>query len=107
MPNVTEENYGGGATLESLRTSYAPAAIAPGSSPGIAAEWWPVTESQARYGISPSTVRRLVAEERVEAVKCGAKVLINDGSMNHYVAGLPRAVIKRDDRSAKLAGRAA
>ena len=62
---------------------------------------------QARYGVSPSTTRRLVGEQLVEARKAGSRLLINDDSMDRYLASLPRAVIKRDNRSAKLAGRAA
>jgi hypothetical protein len=70
-----------------------------------AAKWWPIGESDLRYGISQSTVRRLVAEQVVIARKIGSRMIINDRSMEHYVISLPRAVIKPDDRSAKLARR--
>jgi hypothetical protein len=74
---------------------------------GIAAKWWPISESQSRYGISPSTMRRLVAERLVEARKVGTRTLVNDDSADRCMAAQPRAVIKPDDRSAKLARRAA
>lgn len=72
----------------------------------IAVEWWPIAQSKRRYGFSRSTTNRLVAEQLVEARKLGSLTLINDGSMRRYMASLPRAVIKPDDRSAKLARRA-
>jgi hypothetical protein len=74
---------------------------------GIAAKWWPISESQSRYGISPSTMRRLVAERLVEARKVGTRTLVNDDSADRYMAAQPPAVIAPDDRSAKLARRAA
>lgn len=72
----------------------------------IASEWWPIAESKRRRGISRSTMNRLVAERLIEARKLGSRTLINDASVDRYMAGLPRAVIKPDDRSARLAGRA-
>jgi hypothetical protein len=75
--------------------------------PVIKAKWWPITESRPRYGVSPSTTRRLVGEELVEARKIGTRMLINDDSMGRYMNSQPRPCIKRDDRSAKLARRAA
>lgn len=75
--------------------------------PSFKAKWWPITESQIRYGVSPSTTRRLVGEQLVEARKVGTRTLINDDSMGSYIAAQPRPSIKPDDRSAKLARRAA
>jgi hypothetical protein len=75
--------------------------------PGIAAKWWPIGESDLRYGISSSTTRRFVAEGLVEARKVGSRTLVNDDSMGRCMAAQPPAVIKPDDRSAKLARRAA
>jgi hypothetical protein len=69
----------------------------------ITAEWWPIGQSKRRYGFSRSTTNRLVAEELVEARKLGSLTLINDGSVRRYMASLPRASIKRDGRSARLA----
>jgi hypothetical protein len=74
--------------------------------PGIVATWWPITESQARKGISPSTMRRFIAEGLVEARKVGSRTLVNDDSADRCIAAQPPAVIKPDDRSAKLARRA-
>jgi hypothetical protein len=71
----------------------------------IAARWWPITESQSRYGVSPSTTRRLVAEGLIEARKVGARTLIDDISMDRYVVNQPRHSIRPDVRSAKLARR--
>jgi excisionase family DNA binding protein len=65
--------------------------------------WWPLTQSQARYGISRSTIYRLIAEHLIEARKVGKLVLVNDDSMDRYIASQPMATIKSDDRSAKLA----
>jgi hypothetical protein len=73
----------------------------------IQAKWWPISESQLRYGISPSTMRRLVAERLVEARKVGTRMLVNDDSADRYMAAQPPAVITPDDRSARLARRAA
>ena len=73
----------------------------------IAAKWWPITESQARYGVSPSTARRLVANGQVDARKVGTRMLINDASMDRCMSAQPRPSIKADDRSAKLAHAAA
>lgn len=69
----------------------------------IAARWWSVVQAQARYGISPSTVRRLVAEQLVEGRKLGSKLLISDDSMHRYLTDLPLPSIKVDDRSRALA----
>jgi hypothetical protein len=74
---------------------------------GIAAKWWPIGESDLRYGVSPSTMRRFVAEGLVEARKAGSRTLVNDDSAGRCIAALPPAVIKPDDRSAKLARRVA
>lgn len=75
--------------------------------PGIAAKWWPIAELQFRYGVSPATTRRFVAEQLVLARKVGSRTLINDESMDRCIAAQPPAVIKPDDRSAKLARRTA
>lgn len=74
--------------------------------PSIHAKWWHITESPLRYGVSQSTTRRFIAEGLVDARKVGSRTIINDDSMNRCIAAQPRAVIKRDDRSAKLARRA-
>jgi hypothetical protein len=75
--------------------------------PGIAAKWWPISESPSRYGISQSTMRRFIAEGLVEARKVGPRVLVNDDSADRCIATQPRVVIRPDDRSARLANRAA
>jgi excisionase family DNA binding protein len=73
----------------------------------ISAKWWSVIEADLRFGISPSTMRRLVAEGLVDARKIGGRLLINDESVDRYLINLPPAFIKPDDRSAKLVGRPA
>lgn len=74
--------------------------------PSVHAKWWPITESPLRYGISTSTTRRFIAEGIVDARKVGSRTIINDDSMDRCIATQPRAVIKPDRRSAKLARRA-
>jgi hypothetical protein len=73
----------------------------------IAAEWRPIAELRARFGFSRTTCNRLIAEQLVEARKLGGRTLVNIASVHRYMASLPRAVIKPDTRSAKLANRAA
>jgi hypothetical protein len=73
----------------------------------VEAEWRPKAEVKARYGFSNSTCNRLIAAQLVEARKLGGLVLVNIPSVERYMAGLPRPCIKPDDRSAKLARRAA
>jgi hypothetical protein len=64
-----------------------------GSEPShIAAKWWPITESQPRCGVSPSTMRRFVAEGLVEARKVGSRTLVNDDSADRCIAAQPRAM---------------
>ncbi len=38
------------------------------------------------YGISRSTIYKLLGEKRIEAVKAGAKVLIRSESVDHYMS---------------------
>ena len=78
----------------------------PGKEP-VVAEWRPRAVLQSRYGFSRTTGNRLIAEQLIEARKLGGRVLVNIPSVERYMAGLPRPSIKPDDRSAKLANRAA
>jgi hypothetical protein len=74
----------------------------------IAAEWRPRAAVKARFGFGNSTLNRLIAAQLVDARKLGGGlVLVNIPSVERYVAGLPRPSIRQDDRSAKLARRAA
>jgi hypothetical protein len=79
----------------------------PNSEPSVTPEWRPIAELKARFGFSRTTCNRLIAEQLVEARKLGGRTLVNIPSVHRYMASLPRPVIKRDDRSAKLARRAA
>lgn len=78
-----------------------------GSTPSINAEYCPLAELDPRFGISRTTGNRLIAEELIDAIKLGTSVLVNVPSVRRYLAGLPRPSIRTDDRSAKLARRAA
>ena len=74
---------------------------------GVDAEYCPLAELDSRFGISRTTANRLIAEQLIDARKLGSSTLVNVPSVRRYLAGLPRAAIKPDDRSAKLANRAA
>jgi hypothetical protein len=76
----------------------------PGNEP---AEWRPRAAVRARFGIGNSTLNRLMAARLIDARKLGGLVLVNIPSVERYMAGLPRPSIKPDDRSVKLARRAA
>ena len=73
----------------------------------IAAEWLPRAKLEARYGFSKTTGNRLIAEQLIEARKVGALVIVNVQSVERYLAAQPRPSIRSDDRSRKLAHRAA
>lgn len=75
--------------------------------PSIDAEYCPLAELDPRFGISRTTGNRLIAEELIDAIKLGTSVLVNVPSVRRYLAGLPRPSIRTDDRSARLARRAA
>lgn len=53
-------------------------------------EFWPIPEFCAAHGISKTTCYDLLAAERLEAVKVGAKTLITEESRKRWRAALPR-----------------
>lgn len=73
----------------------------------LLAEWVPIAGLELRFGLSRSTSYRLVAEELVDARKVGGKTIVSVASVRRFIGNQPQPAIKTDDRSAKLARRAA
>jgi excisionase family DNA binding protein len=67
-------------------------------------EYCKIDEIERRFGISRSTIYRLVGQRVIIAVKVGSRTLIDIHSMRRYFAKLQRAEIAPDDRGAKLVG---
>lgn len=53
-------------------------------------EFWPIPEFCAAHGLSKTTVYDLLATQRLEGVKVGAKTLITEESRLRWRASLPR-----------------